>query len=172
MKSEAFERLETIYRSGKVRRYHVDPIMARTGQTNADHQWGVAAIILMLHPNPSPALLKAAIFHDAAELMVGDLPFPFKLDHPAIAAAHKEVERLAAKRMGLPDITLTSEEVKWLVFADRLESTMLVLLFEPSNAVSEKWRKNNSIAMTLATELGVDLSALPGVVLQAREQVH
>lgn len=41
----------------------------------------------------------AAIYHDAPEILTGDLPTPVKYDNPAIQTAYKEVEALSAEKL-------------------------------------------------------------------------
>ena len=41
----------------------------------------------------------AALFHDAAEILTGDLPTPIKYYNPDIKTAYKEVERIAGNRL-------------------------------------------------------------------------
>ncbi len=41
----------------------------------------------------------AGLYHDASEILTGDLPTPVKYDNPAIRTAYKEVERVAADKL-------------------------------------------------------------------------
>ena len=41
----------------------------------------------------------AALFHDASEILTGDLPTPIKYYNPDIKTAYKEVERIAGNRL-------------------------------------------------------------------------
>ena len=45
------------------------------------------------------ALAAAALFHDAPEIITGDMPTPVKYHSGALTAAYKEVERGAAKKL-------------------------------------------------------------------------
>lgn len=120
--------IEAILETGQVRRYHANPVMARALQTTADHSWGVAALILALHPNPSLNLIKAAIFHDSGERFAGDLPAPFKRRYPALAEEHSFIEYKLASEAGVPDWSLTDEEHQWLKLMDRVESFIYMRL--------------------------------------------
>ena len=51
---------------------------------------------LPLDPNRAATL---ALFHDAPEILTGDLPTPVKYADPAIKSAYKQVEREAAGRL-------------------------------------------------------------------------
>ena len=45
------------------------------------------------------AVAAAALFHDAPEIMTGDLPTPIKYHNPAIRDAYKQVEEVAAHKL-------------------------------------------------------------------------
>ena len=55
----------------------------------------------VLHlPGPDPdRCAVAAIYHDASEILTGDLPTPIKYYNPDIRTAYKEVERIAGNRL-------------------------------------------------------------------------
>ena len=44
------------------------------------------------------AVAVAALYHDASEILTGDMPTPIKYDNPAIRKAYKEVEAVAEAR--------------------------------------------------------------------------
>lgn len=41
----------------------------------------------------------AALYHDASEILTGDLPTPIKYDNPAIQGAYKQVEQVAEQKL-------------------------------------------------------------------------
>ena len=45
------------------------------------------------------ALAVAALYHDAGEILTGDMPTPIKYDNPAIRRAYKDVEAVAESRL-------------------------------------------------------------------------
>ena len=49
-------------------------------------------------PNPDRCAV-AALYHDASEILTGDLPTPIKYYNPRIKDAYKQVERLAGNRL-------------------------------------------------------------------------
>ena len=55
----------------------------------------------ILHlPTPDPdRCAVAALYHDASEILTGDLPTPIKYYNPDIKAAYKQVERIAGNRL-------------------------------------------------------------------------
>lgn len=50
----------------------------------------------------------AGLYHDASEILTGDLPTPVKYDNPAIKEAYKAVERVAADKL----LSLLPEELR------------------------------------------------------------
>ena len=51
-------------------------------------------------PGPEPErCATAALYHDASEILTGDLPTPIKYHDPEIRAAYKRVERLYGERL-------------------------------------------------------------------------
>ena len=55
----------------------------------------------VLHlPSPDPdRCAVAALYHDASEILTGDLPTPIKYYNPEIKEAYKQVERIAGNRL-------------------------------------------------------------------------
>ena len=51
-------------------------------------------------PGPDPdRCAVAALYHDASEILTGDLPTPIKYHNPDIKDAYKQVERIAGERL-------------------------------------------------------------------------
>lgn len=50
----------------------------------------------------------AGLYHDASEILTGDLPTPVKYDNPAIKTAYKAVERVAADKL----LSMLPEELR------------------------------------------------------------
>ena len=76
----------------------------------------------------------AALYHDASEILTGDMPTPIKYDNPAIKTAYKEIEAVAEKKLlhmlpeelqevYAPILTISDEETEQLVkAADKLSA--------------------------------------------------
>ena len=78
-------------------------------------------------PTPDPdRCAVAAMYHDASEILTGDLPTPIKYYNPEIKDAYKEVERVAGKRLleRLPEALRPSYE--HLVLEDDPETLPIV----------------------------------------------
>lgn len=103
--------------TGITKRLHTFEIIKE--QNTAEHSWGVAAIICNVMDNPSANLLKAALFHDCAEKIIGDIPYFTKKDIIGIDI----LEREANDSLGLKCLyeNLTQEELEILKIADLLE---------------------------------------------------
>ena len=59
------------------------------------------------------AVAVAALYHDASEILTGDMPTPIKYDNPDIQTAYKDVEAVAERKllsMLPPDLRLDFEE--------------------------------------------------------------
>ena len=72
------------------------------------------------------AVAVAALYHDASEILTGDMPTPIKYDNPAIQRAYKDVEAVAERKLVdflppelrevyRPILTVTDPEVEQLV---------------------------------------------------------
>ena len=78
-------------------------------------------------PGPDPdKCAVAALYHDASEILTGDLPTPIKYYNPDIKTAYKQVERIAGERLldMLPPALRDSYE--HLVLEDDEEVTPIV----------------------------------------------
>lgn len=77
-------------RAGRVLRYAGWPHIRE--QSVAEHSWQLIRIILMVYPEASQELLNFCMFHDIAEVVAGDIPFPTKKIYPDLGKEHKMVE--------------------------------------------------------------------------------
>ena len=80
------------------------------------------------------AVVVAALYHDASEILTGDMPTPIKYDNPAIQGAYRDVEKMAEQKLlGMlpqelrevytPILTVPDEETRRLVkAADKLSA--------------------------------------------------
>lgn len=110
--------MKTLLDMGTVERYHT--LMPATRQTTAHHSWGVAMIILTLHPKPSLDLIRAALMHDMAEKITGDAPYAAKREWPEIGIGLKKAETEINNTLEMPK--LTQREKEWLKAADQAEA--------------------------------------------------
>jgi 5'-deoxynucleotidase len=119
-------------------------LMRNTAQENVQehsHQVAVLAHALAVIRNEkfggsvdAGQVAVAALYHDASEILTGDLPTPIKYDNPDIQKAYKEVEAVAERKLldmlpeelrtvYAPVITGQSGEIERLVkAADKLSA--------------------------------------------------
>ena len=128
-----------LWLSGRVMRWHTNPRLAGTGDRLDGHHARVAQIILEHHPEPSAALLRAALTHDAGEMDVGDLPGDMKRQMPDVAERHALVEAVARDTIAgvFPD--LSESDQTWLRWADRLDAYLWASWHDEEMATTE-WR--------------------------------
>ncbi len=111
-----------LWLSGRVLRWHTNPRMSSTQDRLDGHHARVAQIILERHPDPSVALLRAALTHDAGEAIVGDLPAGMKRQMPEVAERHALVEAVSRDTISGAFPDLSESDQTWLRFADRLDA--------------------------------------------------
>lgn len=71
-----FRDLDFMWSGGETRRYHGFRLLME--DTVGHHSFNVACIIMRLRPDASAHLLRAALKHDMAEHVAGDMPAPTK----------------------------------------------------------------------------------------------
>lgn len=110
------------------RRWHsnADPRLRDSLDTIAAHQRRVADLCHSLaarmgHPLTDSDLLRAALHHDEAEAVLGDMPGPAKERFPALAAAYAKAELQVLTEMGLT-WNLTRKDADMLDLCDKLDA--------------------------------------------------
>ena len=84
--------------AGCVKRYHTWPTI--TTQTVACHSWQVLRLYTQIFGPPSTDVTAYILWHDAGELVLGDLPFPVKARNPDLKLACDRIENEAVVAMG------------------------------------------------------------------------
>ena len=153
-------------------------LMRNTAQENVQehsHQVAVLAHALAVIRNEKfggnvdvGQVAVAALYHDASEILTGDMPTPIKYDNPDIKKAYKEVEAMAEKKLlhmlpeelqsaYAPVITGQSGEIEELVkAADKLSAYI--------KCVEEMKAGNNEFREAAAqTRKALDAYELPEV---------
>ena len=87
----------------------------------AEHSWHATILLYQLHPDPSPALIRAMLTHDVAERFLGDLPAQAKWENPDLDLAYHMVEKRVMANLGEPLVGLKPDEQIWLYAIDKLE---------------------------------------------------
>lgn len=79
-------------RAGAIIRFHNRPLAPK--ENVAEHTYGVLVLVDLLSAGrPSVTLLQAALYHDAAEQVTGDIPHPVKKHYIGIDRSADEAER-------------------------------------------------------------------------------
>lgn len=121
-----------------MKRYHTFPIIGE--QTVGHHSHRVALILVYLTDGKlSTNLLKAALFHDLAEIHTGDIPATTKWAHPSISDLLHVIEASFEMEHQIR-VVLTEKETKLLKTADMCE----LMLF-----AEEQYRLGNKNARDL-----------------------
>jgi 5'-deoxynucleotidase YfbR-like HD superfamily hydrolase len=107
--------IQFIAAGAEVTRYHT--VFTFNNETVGHHSHGVAMMVLMMKPDASASLLKAALYHDLAEQVVGDIPSPAKRRF-GLAERLDRLELAVIEEAGIENPALTDEEARILKLAD------------------------------------------------------
>ncbi len=110
--------IKYLIKAGKVRRFHTEQML--TVQTVADHSWGVAVLARRFYPDYHK-LVGAALFHDAEEKDVGDMPAPAKWINPNVVKELRVAEAQIRRLHNIPVVDLEDHEKNALKVCDYLE---------------------------------------------------
>jgi len=94
-------RMRYITRWGLMRNSFSENIQEHSHQTAVlAHALALIRRDILKLPTPDPdRCAVAALYHDASEILTGDLPTPIKYYNPDIKEAYKQVERIAGNRL-------------------------------------------------------------------------
>lgn len=144
-----FSRAKLIFQGGNVKRYHTFPTLKE--QTNAAHSWGVAVLVALLFESHCTAeLLKAALWHDVAEIRTGDIPRPVKNASPEVARVVKKLEYKTLEQFNLV-VDLSPDEERILQVCDKIESLIFLV---------HEWNLGNRYAKDRAEDVLKDIIRL------------
>jgi 5'-deoxynucleotidase YfbR-like HD superfamily hydrolase len=118
-----FEKIRYVDDAGRVKRYHTEDI---DPQLVNSHSWGVAQLVRAIYPDFSKELLCAALDHDLEEKRTGDIPYPTKVDFPALREILLVVENAVREELDIYS-PLAKHETHILKAADGLELMMYCL---------------------------------------------
>ncbi len=105
----------------EVKRYHTHTTLRE--ETVGHHSHGVALLCLLLRPDASARLLRAALLHDMAEQVTGDIPSPAKRLYGLSEQVHeREVQVLESSLWYWPE--LDADERRVLKFADLAQGAL------------------------------------------------
>ena len=117
------KKLEFILAGTEVTRYHT--VRTLVQETVGHHSHGVAMLCLFLAPDASANLLKAALVHDLAEHVLGDIPAPSKREF-GIGEQVNRLEDMLLSQHNL-DPEITKEEARILKLADIAQGALFCI---------------------------------------------
>lgn len=163
--------LETL-RSGRVTRFHGCPEVP--AQNVDSHSWQVAVICVHLAEKCLIALrselLMAALLHDCAELITGDIPFPVKQRKEVKDAIDKLEEAVEGKLVMNPNIKfLTPLEKDILKCADYLSGIYHTHTTTTSSEVKNVWKKALTDKVWSHKDLKGPVMGLMSDILRSRQ---
>lgn len=119
-------KLDFIYKGGKTKRFHTADTL--TTQNVAEHSFGVAWFVHLLNPEGRKEVILAALSHDLAEHLVGDVSSPTKRLYPELKNAVDLAENALLNNAQLNfESLLTSEEKRILKLADMFDGMMFCI---------------------------------------------
>lgn len=119
-KSEILTRVKAAREGGHTERCHGTP--HHGSYSVASHTYHALSLLYILYPGePRHQLVKALLFHDAAERWLGDLPATAKWLNPELGREYAYLERRVDEKFGFLVDDLTEEEILWKDNIDKLE---------------------------------------------------
>lgn len=112
------KRILQLRSGGNVKRFHT--VTMHREHLVASHSWGVAAVLLDIDPSASRDVLVAALYHDVAESVTGDVPATTKWRYPKLSEILNEAEKEIEKELGI-HVVLEQYERDRLKFADMVD---------------------------------------------------
>jgi len=112
-------------RAGRVQRCHGIP--HHGSYSVAEHTYQMLHLLMSLCPKPSKALIEAVLYHDSAELELGDTPRPAKTRFPDLGKAVAKAEDVVNGELSVMQDRLLPSELSWLRALDVLELAMWCL---------------------------------------------
>ena len=164
--------MDFIERGGRVQRMHTVPTLQ--AQNVAAHSFGVAWLCYLLHPTnePSTNLLLAALQHDLAEHVTGDIPAPTKrrLD---IRQSVAEMEVGIVRRAGFVDfeVSLDEKDSGILKLADTAELCMHCLREMTLGNRSPQLKEMFQNAIAYCRESGEQSNEIVNILIEQYKEV-
>lgn len=150
--------LDTVWRTGRVRRWHAHPDLSDLADFDDAHQGRCVLLLLTLWPGASRELIAATATHDTGESVVGDIPYPHK-DRPyAAEIARMEDEARALLGFGWELGPLDQHRLR---LVDRLDAYMFVRHWRPECLASKEWVSEADTIYFLARQLDVLEAVVP-----------
>ncbi len=150
------------WRASFTRRWHTNPDLCDTHDTDAGHQGRVALLVLSLFPQASRALICHAITHDQGEAAVGDISWDAKRANVDVAQACLQIEAAEIKAQGLSFPNLTETERRILKLCDHLDAWLWMMRHARYLCDRDDWagQRQHMLAEALWLGVGPEVDAL------------
>jgi len=148
--------IKTLWASGFVNRWHShpDPRLRNAMDTTAAHSQRVAILCDQLFPDEIKHHVVAAMYHDAAECVTGDVPYTAKQSDPALRASlDKSEDQFLADHLIKSWSDHFYAEVK---LCDGLDAILFVQMVAPDLLDRDDFKAQCRSVLNLAVSLGVD----------------
>lgn len=160
--------------SGGVMRYSTWPTIQQ--QTVADHTWQMMRIYREIWGAPDASMFEHILFHDGAEVSVGDIPFPCKAENPDLKEVHGKLESRMLYQIHGYTNQMTEAEAWKLKVCDLIEMWEFGIVERVlGNRLGEpiELRTQNAVEILLENPpIGVEASDVAGVKLYMEEAVQ
>lgn len=140
-----------------VTRWHAKPGIP--AEPLGHHHACVATLCDWLADGASAELLRAALWHDAHEILTGDAPADAKRRYPALRAAYEAAAAEANAELRIPECQLDRREAAILALADRLAAILYVAAYAPHLMQTGEWIAERTMATQAAWGIGQDVAA-------------
>ncbi|MCF7700537.1 hypothetical protein [Loktanella sp. M215] len=143
-----------IWRGSFTRRWHTHPDLAVHDDPICGHQGRCALLVIVLWPDHSSELLRAAVTHDMGEFRVGDLPAWLKEEAGDLIEDHAAAEHRALAAMGLL-VPLDDDDRVRLHLVDKLDAYLFARHRVPHVVNHPAWRAARMRIFEAAAQTGV-----------------
>ena len=147
--------LLTIWRAGRVRRWHVNPHLSHTNDCDDGHSFRVTVMALFFKPDLSRDAIISALAHDLGEYATGDISYMVKIENPSLAADIDKIEREVIRRLGFSTPKLDLYDEKLIKLCDWTDAWLWMAHHTPELKTRSDWVMQKNNAFNLARELGL-----------------
>ena len=143
------------WNAGHVQRWHCNPQLAGSGDSDAGHQQRCTILLLLFFPDATREEIIDMVTHDQGEINAGDMAYPIKLRHPEFSKTLQGIENESIQNQGLPVFHLDGGALirrKWI---DMLESYCWMMKHCPTMSRKTEWQEQFRMLYANAYKLGV-----------------
>lgn len=131
--------LISVWRSGRVRRWHTHAYLSDTNDRTDGHSARVTIMALWLRPQMPREALISALLHDSGEYRTGDWGYDFKAANPDMRQQCSLMELEAVECLGFHVPVVSSEYQMLIKMCDWLDSWIWAAHHEPHIVQRSDW---------------------------------